>query len=130
MDSSALLKRYVEERGRGQVLEAMRADDAWFIARIGYVETMRLLLCASLRPQVTAFRSDWPRFAVVELDSILAEEAADVAAEEGLRSLDAIHLASALALPPAGLVLLTWDRRLHAAGARRGLRVVPESLRA
>jgi hypothetical protein len=47
---------------------------------------------------------------------------------EPIRSLDAIHLASALAaadsLPEFGL--LSLDRRVRATGARLGLRVLPE----
>ena len=47
--------------------------------------------------------------------------------EEPVRSLDAIHLASALtaadSLPDVGL--LSLDRRVRAAGTRLGLRVVP-----
>jgi len=47
---------------------------------------------------------------------------------EPIRSLDAIHLASALlaagALPD--VALLSLDRRVRATGARLGLRVLPE----
>jgi predicted nucleic acid-binding protein len=106
----------------------MGDDDRWFIARVGYVETLRMLLGARLGTQVRAFRADWPRFGVIELDAGLSEEAAKLAAENRLRSLDAIHLAAALSLPTPDLVLTTWDRRLHAAAATRGLAVIPESL--
>jgi len=42
-----------------------------------------------------------------------------------MRSLDALHLAAAVLLPPADLVVATWDRRLHAAALAVGLRVLP-----
>ena len=47
---------------------------------------------------------------------------------EPIRSLDAIHLASALALARAlpDLGLLSLDHRVRAAGAGLGLRVIPE----
>ncbi len=106
----------------------MRRDERWLVARIGYVETLRMLLGAELLRQAEAFRQDWLSFDVVELDASLAERAATMAAEERLHSLDAIHLAAALSLPVPDLVLATWDRKLHAAAARRGLSVLPASL--
>lgn len=48
--------------------------------------------------------------------------------EEPIRSLDAIHLATAVIVADAmaDVALLSLDRRVRTAGARLGLRVVPE----
>ncbi len=43
-------------------------------------------------------------------------------------TLDALHLAAALVLPPSGLVFATWDRRLHAAAGAEGLELLPAAL--
>jgi predicted nucleic acid-binding protein len=45
-----------------------------------------------------------------------------------LRSLDALHLASALVLPREDLTVAVWDRRLHAAARADGLELFPEIL--
>ena len=58
---------------------------------------------------------EWPAFGVVEVDQDLVEQAAQLALADGLRSLDALHLAAVLLLGSDGLVLATWHRRLHAA---------------
>jgi len=58
---------------------------------------------------------------VVEVDQELVEHAAQLAVEEDLRSLDALHLAAALLLPTEELVPVTWDRRPHAAAQARQL---------
>ena len=67
-------------------------------------------------------------FDVIEVAGRLAEEAAELAIDRELRSLDALHLAAALTLPTEDLLLATWDRRLHAAAGAEGLGLVPETL--
>jgi hypothetical protein len=66
--------------------------------------------------------------AIVEVDQPPVEDAAGLTVEHGLGSLDALHLAAALILPPDRLVLATWGRRLHAAAAAAGLEVLPAAL--
>ncbi len=63
---------------------------------------------------------------VIEVDHRLADEAADLALSYDLRTLDALHLAAAMLLPPADLVVATWDLRLHAAALAVGRRVLPQ----
>jgi len=105
----------------------MTESDVWIACRLAYVEVIRALGRSHLPGGSPArrFHSEWPAFAVVELDQTLAEAAARLAIEEGLRSLDAIHLAAAAAVADADSVLATWDARLHTAAHRRGLEVMP-----
>jgi predicted nucleic acid-binding protein len=98
------------------------------MARLGYVEVLRTLLTAGLEREAASFRGEWEQFNVVELDHELAIRAAELASGQRLRSLDAIHLASALAIPEAGRVIATWDRRLHTAARQLGLDVLPAEL--
>ncbi len=58
-----------------------------------------------------AFRADWAHLAVVEIDALLAEEAARLADLTGTRSLDAIHLAAIQRAGPLGITLVTADLR-------------------
>lgn len=67
-------------------------------------------------------------FDVVEIGGRLADDAAELAIERELRSLDALHLAAALTIPDDDLVIATWDQRLYAAACAEGLRLIPEVL--
>jgi predicted nucleic acid-binding protein len=60
----------------------------------------------------------------------LADSAVDLSLEHELRSLDALHLAAALILPPQDLVVATWDKRLHTAAGSAGLGLLPLELTA
>ena len=102
--------------------------DEWFVSRVGFVEVSRALSLAGGRATVRGFEREWPAFAVIELDQALVERASGLAVKRGLRSLDALHLASALLLPREGVVVATWDQRLHAAGLAEGVELLPRSL--
>jgi uncharacterized protein len=106
----------------------MRDADGWFVCRVGFLEVTRALFLAAGRSAVRAFRDEWPALAVVEVDQDLVERASALAVSQQLRSLDALHLASALLLPPHDLTVATWDSRLHAAGLAEGLNLLPNSL--
>jgi hypothetical protein len=93
-----------------------------------YVETSRALGVAAGKESVADFHRDWPAFSVIEVDQALTEDASMLAAEHDLRSLDALHLAAASVLPDDGLLLATWDRRLHAAARSAGLELLPTRL--
>jgi predicted nucleic acid-binding protein len=127
LDASALVKRYVAEPGSDSVRDAMATAERWFVCRVGFVETSRAVSLAAAHA-VTAFEREWAAFGLVEVDQALVEHAAALAMEHALRSLDALHLAAALVLPRQGLVLATWDRRLHAASEAEGLVLLPETL--
>jgi predicted nucleic acid-binding protein len=102
--------------------------DGWFVSRVGFVEVYRALSLAGGRAAARGFEREWPAFGVIALDQSLVEHASQLAVERGLRSLDAVHLASALLLPRDDVVVATWDRRLHAAGLAEGVELLPGSL--
>jgi uncharacterized protein len=128
LDASALVKRYVEEAGSELVVRAMDAANAWSMCRIGYVETVRAVGMAGGRRAAKRVEADWLSFDVVEVDSALAEHAAQLTLTAELRSLDALHLASALLLPAESLTVATWDVRLHRAARDQGLETLPVTL--
>jgi predicted nucleic acid-binding protein len=105
----------------------MEQADGWFMCRVGFVETIRAVGLSAGRAATKTVREEWPAFGVIEVDQILAEEAAKLAIEHELRSLVALHLAAALLISP-DLVLATWDRRLRAAAGAEGLELLPEVL--
>lgn len=128
LDSSALVKRYIEEEGSHDVRAAMDEARRWETCRIGYVETTRALARYGDEAAFGRFQFEWPSFNVVELDLTVAEDAAELAPVTGLRTLDAIHLAAALVNADRDLTVATWDKRLHRAARDRGLTLLPESL--
>lgn len=128
LDASALVKRYVKEEGSDLLLQAMEEASAWSMCRIGYVETYRAVAMAAGRRAAKKVEADWPSFDVVEVDAALAEHAAELALDAELGSLDALHLASALLLPPRDLTVATWDARLHRAALERSLQTLPTAL--
>jgi hypothetical protein len=93
----------------------MDRADGWFMCRAGFVETVRAVGLSAGRAAAKTVREEWPTFGVIEVDQRLVEEAAELAIDRELRRLDALNLAAALMLPQDGLLLATWDRRLHMA---------------
>lgn len=65
----------------------------------------------------------WDEVDIVELDGPLAIHAGDLAEAHRLRSHDAVHLASALAVGAS--TLATWDVALARAATEAGLAVAP-----
>jgi uncharacterized protein len=128
LDASALVKRYVAEEGSKELIATMGAAEGWAICRVGYVETARAVRLAAGKRAVTRLVADWPSFEVVEVDSSLAEHAAELSFTEELRSLDALHLAAALLISSGDLTFATWDARLHRGAVRQGLPVFPAGL--
>ena len=85
--------------------------ERWLTSPITYVETARAFELRS-RPEddvAAAFANDWRSFEVVELTAPVAELAASLAVATRLRSLDAIHLASAM-VAAAGDLVFTMGR--------------------
>jgi predicted nucleic acid-binding protein len=128
LDASALVKRYVAEKGSEALIGAMAGADGWAICRVGYLETARAVKVAAGKPAVRRFDVDWPSFEVVEVDAALAEHAAELTSTEELQSLDALHLAAALLIASGDLTVATWDVRLHRAAQSQGLAVFPAEL--
>lgn len=107
----------------------MDSSELWLASRLAYVETVRALGLARgprSRPR-KLFEREWPHFTVVELDAELARAAADLALEDTLRTLDAVHLAAALATGNDA-TFASWDERLWTAAGRRGFRLLPATL--
>ncbi len=115
LDTSALLKRYVEEDGTAPVLELMAADRDWCASALALAEA-RVALCHldlaedDRTKQTVALATDWDFFRVVPVDDLCLARAAEIGCTYRIRTLDAIHLAAADRLPrPA--VFLTFDSR-------------------
>lgn len=73
----------------------------------------------------TDLEERWSSIDAIAVVPRLAREAGTLGARHGLRTLDAVHLATALALDDEAVILVTWDRVLRRASLEAGLAVVP-----
>jgi predicted nucleic acid-binding protein len=135
LDTSALVKLYVRERGSAKVRRLVTAARAVATSIVAYAEAraafarLRRERPVSLKrhdERVAQLNRDWDRFAVIELSSALARNAGDLAEQRGFRGFDAIHLASAQWLrsaQPDEVLFQAFDRRLAAGAESAGLAV-------
>ena len=128
VDSSALLKRYVEEPESGDCDAILRGDPNVITARHSYVEVQRtlarVLSGADLAAALDVFVTDWSHFAVVELDDTTCARSAEIAVALGVRSLDALHLGAAQRVGGTALPFLTYDLRQAQAARSLGWTVL------
>jgi predicted nucleic acid-binding protein len=126
VDSSALVKRYVDEHDSEAALRLMETDPVLVTSRITEVEVRRslahLLRDETLSAARRAFAVDLDSFALVGLDAAIANEASRIAEQTLCRSLDALHLASAVRAGRA--TVLTFDLRQAQVARTLGLSVL------
>lgn len=115
VDSSALLKRYVDEPDSDAADSLLRSDPALLTARHTIVEVRRnlarLLTGRDLAAARSAFAGDLEALSIVELDEVTCEAAATVAEVTGVRTLDALHLAAAQRVGGPAVPFITFDAR-------------------
>lgn len=133
LDTSALVKLYVEEDGSDKVREQVRQADVVATSAIAYVEARaalarrhreRSLSPGDYRRTVRELDADWQRYVSIEVTDVLIRKAADLAGNHRLRAYDAIHLASAAFLTERlaeAVAFSSWDANLSAAARREGL---------
>lgn len=128
VDSSALLRRYVEEADSDAADALLRADRGLLTARHAIVEVRRnlarLLAGRDLALARAAFAQDLRSISIIELDEATCESAATIAEATGVRTLDALHLAAAQRVAEPGGGFLTFDVRQAQAARSIGLTVV------
>lgn len=140
LDSSALVKRYVHERGSREVDELVGAAEALGTLLVSRTEVVAALAkgarIGSISPDAAArarrrFEDEWDDLVRLALSETLAARAAELAWTHSLRGYDALHLAAAEAwagLMRKPVVFASFDRALWRAGRHVGLRPWPEDL--
>ena len=128
VDTSALLKRYLDEPDSDAAESYLLADTAWFSGRHTFVEARRNLARAVADDELVrlrdAFESDWRRMSIIELDEVTCRLAADIGEHTGLRSLDSLHLGAATRLGAEVVSFLTYDIRQAQAARALGFTVL------
>jgi predicted nucleic acid-binding protein len=129
VDSSALLKRYIDEPDSDIANALLASDPSLLTARHTLVEIRRnlarLLDDRAAIAAKSAFIDDLASFGIVELDEVTCAAAADIAELTGARTLDALHLAAAQRLGGAAVPFVTFDVRQARAARILGLTVLP-----
>jgi len=138
LDTSALIKRYINEPGTEDVRTWIRAAEVISLCIMARAETASGLTRLHSRGIITQenfniaieqFRLDWARYQRIPVSEELIARADSLACQHGLRGYDSVHLAAclvwqeALSLP---VTLATYDQELAGAGINSGLRVLPE----
>lgn len=104
-DSSALVKRYIEEQGSDKVNALLKDGSYAVVSRLAYPEILAAITrrhkagdietCGFERIK-KAFKADWAFLAVVEMHKELFQSIDEVIARHALKGADSIHLSTAL----------------------------------
>jgi predicted nucleic acid-binding protein len=126
LDASAIVKLATVEAETDALREHLAAYDSRITSRLATVEVPRALarrgaesVAVGAQPLHVVLGS----LQLVELDGVVAAQAAELEPAT-LRSLDAVHLASALAIGDELGALITYDGHLASAARAAGLTVL------
>ena len=134
-DTSALVKLYVKEASSDGVGWLAGSAATIAVCRIAWAEMMATLARRAREAPADAtaietirqrLRSNWPRYAVVEVTQALVELAGDYADTFALRGYDSVQLAAAKTVQQAvtePVHFACFDTRLRKAAAVLGMRV-------
>jgi predicted nucleic acid-binding protein len=133
LDTSALVKIYVDEKGSDKVRTQADQAEAVATSRIAYAEA-RAALARKLRERglsrkgyrsvIEDLNQDWDDYFIVDVSDGVVKSAGILAERHALRGADAIHLASAVALgkqSDSNVMFLCFDGRLTFAARKEGL---------
>jgi uncharacterized protein len=123
LDTSALVKLYVEERHSPAVAKAVAQADDVIVSQIALPETVSAVAYRVQQGDISSadetrifkqLLEDWGTFDRIDVDVAIAKEAAALARSKGLRGADAIQLASAAfaSREQRFVYLLAFDEKL------------------
>jgi predicted nucleic acid-binding protein len=131
LDTSSLLKLYVEEEGSAQVRQLLEGAEVVATSVIAYAEARaalarhrreRAITPSEYQRAKTDFDRDWPAFLRIEVSEPLYRHAGDLAEHHAVRGFDSLHLAAFLSLEPGTggktVVFSSFDERLNEASRR------------
>ncbi len=121
LDASAVVKLAVVEAESDALGRYLTDDDEWVSSSICFVEAVRNVTPhGAARASLARHLLD--RMRLVSLDDAVLETAGSIGPST-LRSLDAIHIATALTLGAELDALVTYDRRMQEAAVLLGIPV-------
>ena len=135
-DTSALIKRFVDEPGSERVEGLLSKDPMLATSKVAYAEVHaalarklreRAFTAVAYRRTSRSFESEWRAYVRVDVVDPLLFTVRELVRRHPLRGFDAIHLASALRLQELigeGVWLIASDDRLLSAARDEGLETV------
>ena len=140
IDTSALVKRFIEEPGTNEVNQLISLADivgsslltqVEMLSAIGKASRMRWIDNAAAEVAMQDFLTQWEFFTRLYITPALIVRSARLAWELGLRGYDATHLATALHWQETletDVILATYDKELWTAALKSGLKIWPDNL--
>ena len=122
LDSSAIVKLVVAEPETASLERDLAARAGLFCSRLGAAEVLRAARRRSNRRVIQQTDDVLDALVLMDVTAAILTRAAGLAPDD-LRTLDAIHLATALSVGIADLDFLTYDDRLARAARAHGLDV-------
>ena len=107
LDTSSLVKLYVEEEGSADVADIVEKSHVVATSMIAYAEARaafsrrlreRAITGEGYKKLVSFFDKDWDRILQIKITEELVRHAGALTEKHGLRGFDAIHLSSSLIL--------------------------------
>jgi predicted nucleic acid-binding protein len=141
LDSSALVKRYLEEPGSSEVARLLQEAKRRGTVAISRAEVIagfaKAIRVGTVKREVAeaarhAFQADWPRLARFRVTDLLIHLSCELVWTFGLRGYDSVQLAAAsmwLGAVPEPVVMVTFDVNLWEAAASIGLDPYPSDVR-
>lgn len=133
LDTSALVKLYVEELHSDKVRELAAQAEVIATCRIAYPEAISAFTRRKNRNELNnedyrrlleVLQNDWESYAVADFDE---RAAGDLAVRHGLRGFDAVHLSSAKVIAASSnspiLLFSSFDQKLNEAARQENLPV-------
>jgi predicted nucleic acid-binding protein len=123
LDASAVVKLLVREAETTALRRRLRSWPRRASSALLRVELLRTVKRAGVPRLMEGARQHLARIDLIRLDDDLLERAAEIEPSK-VRSLDAIHLATALGLGTDLAAVVTYDTRMSAAAQALGLPVI------
>lgn len=136
LDTSALVKAYIDETNSNTILAAMKQTQIVSSHAIAYVEAHATFSRTKRENKLSekeweavknTFNQDWQNYLRVENTSKLLQHAADLAEAFALRAYDSVHLASADLLAKQSkqtVIFACFDQKLNKAAHVLGLELL------
>ena len=136
LDSSALVKRYLEEDGTDVIQSLLRETEVFATSKLTYPEILSAfrkkhrvgeMKRKTLEAVTDKFENDWEKIFVIEFHNELLQGVKKLIEKYPLRGADALHLASALWLDDTlkmGLTFVASDIGLLNAARSEALKIL------
>ncbi len=133
LDTSSLVKLYVEEEGSSEIYELVQSSKIAATSLVAYAEARaafarryreKAFKSGEYRRLILRFNEDWNNYLSLRVTDELVRLAGDLAEKHGLKGFDAIHLAASIILNKkvsSQVIFSCFDQKLQKTSALEGL---------